>query len=373
MNLRGKRVGLVSPGGEIRAYFNAGVLGELMRRGLNITRISGTSGGIMCLLPFFKSRNFTEYDKYMKDAIQRELISTDWFREIKEFFKKRIFHYTLHPDLEIEINIDPEFIRDEYLSPTDISLKRMKETDVIVSVTAVREGRPLESMRFNVSELCLNEGHEGLLKAAKIIQAAATIFSKSEPVLWNESKEEMYLLDGFYTDNIPMSDMFNDHLYSKANEVDVIFLINNSNLKNYKLLIQKMLQMKNDYLGLYRYSYPYKSLLNYTEMSLSISGNDKEQVDLSVMMNRMLREKLLRQGKNPEDEYGRRIEMTEFDGRNYTLKPFYVIEPENNARDIRLLSSNKDKESVAEKNYQLGREETARILDLIESGKIKPY
>ena len=57
MDLKGKRIGLVSPGGEIRAFFNAGVFQGLVEENCSITRIAGTSGGIMCLLPYFQSSN----------------------------------------------------------------------------------------------------------------------------------------------------------------------------------------------------------------------------------------------------------------------------------------------------------------------------
>lgn len=372
MTLKGKRIGIVSPGGEIRAYFNAGVLAEFMRREIKISRIAGTSGGIMCILPFFQSRNHKEYEDSVKKSIARELISTDWIREFKEMFKERIFHYTPHMDLEVDIDIDTRFIKKEYFNKTPALDQRLKGTDVIVSVTSIQEGIPVQSRRFNISSMCL-EGEKGISKASEIIRAAATIFSKSEPVEWFENGVKTFLLDGYYTDNIPMSEMFTDNLYNPENSVDIIFVINNSNLKNYFGLMEQIQALKKEYFGLNRYSFQFKSLMRYAEMSLSISGNDKEQIETTVSMNRMLRNKLLKEGKDPEQEYGKPFKLSDSHSKEFTLKPIYIIEPQAKEQDIQLLSSEKDKESVAEKNFFLGKNETSQILDLIEAGKLFPY
>jgi predicted acylesterase/phospholipase RssA len=371
MQLKGKNIGLVSPGGEIRAYYNAGVLHEFMRRELKITRISGTSGGIICLLPYFQSADAKEFDERVVAGIRRELLSSDYFREALEYFKKKLFHYTLHFDFEVDIHISEDYIMQEFLALTPICLKRMKETDMIVSTTEIKDHHPLQSRRFNISQLCLSKGSKGMTLAAAVIRACSTLISTSEPVIYEENGEKMFLLDGFYSDNIPMREMYEDEPYAKHQQVEEFFVINNSNLRNYKKQIELLGAVKNQNWGLSRYSFAYKGMLRYSELSMMVSASDNEQIQSSIAMNQMLRSKLRMEGRKITS--GQKIGLLENQDKIYTLKPFYLVEPQKGEEDIHLFISHKDKETVAMKNYELGKTVTRKLLDQIEKEELSPY
>jgi len=340
-----------------------------MDQELSVSRISGTSGGIVCLLPFIQSKSSAEFDKKVRKSIVRELFSSNPFQEMFDYFKSRIFHYQIHPDLSLDIQIDASFIRKNFLSFNSVSEKRLKETDIIVSVTAVKDNESIESKRFNISEMVLK--NKDPQTASKIIQASASIFSVSDPVEYEENGKKHFLLDGFYTDNVPMSEMFEEKKYSIDNNVDVIFVINNSNLKNFKSFMDILSSFRKDFGGMKRYSYQYKSMLHYIETSMILAGSDKEQIDLSLMINQMIRSKLKETGQ--EESYGARIRLKEYNNKEFTLKPVFVIEPEEKNEDIALLVSGKDGESVAIQNYELGKRTLSSILKKIQNGELKPY
>lgn len=371
MDLKGKRIGLVSPGGEIRAFFNAGVFHGLMREGLSVSRIAGTSGGVMCLLPYFQSGSPEDFDRGMRRMIGRELFSGNPLQSAMDYFSPRVFHHQMHPDFSLDIQLDEKFIESEYLALNPVSQKRFTETDLVVALTAITEHCPIESRRFNVSQLCLSEQPSLIKKAAKVVQAGASIFSVSDPVTLEGEGDKTVFLDGFYSDNVPLSQMFEDSAYPSKNNVDVIFLINNSNLKNFKSFVDILMDFRKNFGGIQRYSLQYKKMLHYIETSMILSGSDKEQIDLTILMNRMIRGRLEESGQKPE--YGQKIKLKEYDNKEFTFKPVFIIEPQEENRDIELLVSGSDSQDVAKQNYELGQLSVQKILSQIKNGKLKPY
>lgn len=371
MDLKGKRIGLVSPGGEIRAFFNAGVFQGLIEENCSITRIAGTSGGIMCALPYFQSSNPQDFDKRVYKMIERELFSGNPLQSMIDFFTPKVFKNRLHPDLSLDVCLDEDFIEKEYLDFNPQSQKRFSQTDLVVALTAIADKKSIESRRFNVSPLFLSQDPAMKKKAAQIIKAGASIFSVSDPVVIEGEGDDTFFLDGFYSDNVPVSQMFEDRKFAKKNEVDVIFLINNSNLQNFKSFIDVLMNFRKNFGGVQRYGLQYKKMLHYIETSIILSGADHEQVALTILINRMIKSRLEESGKKAN--YGDKICLMEGENKEFTFKPIFLIEPQGEHQDIELLVDGFDSQSVAKQNYELGKASIKELLPKIQKGEIKPF
>ncbi|HOJ50011.1 MAG TPA: hypothetical protein PKW55_04300 [Spirochaetota bacterium] len=296
------------------------------------------------------------------------MISGKFWIDWKDFLIRKIFHYKIGIDFGLEIFIDSSFIEDYYLKKTPTLEKRLSKTDIIVAVSQIKKHNPLKSRRFVINEI-LKKHTNGKKIAAEIIKASATIFQKSEPVEWIENNEKTYLIDGYYTDNIPVKEMFEDDNFKKERKVDIVFIINNSSLKNYAQIMEDILNAEKEYNGLAKYFLTLKSAKHYLDLSLSISGNDTEQIETSIMINKIIRSHLKKEGKPIVS--GTKIKLKEFGDKIFTFKPLYIIEPEN--EDLKLLNQSLDKEETALYNYELGKKTARQFLEKIKKGKIEAY
>jgi predicted acylesterase/phospholipase RssA len=138
------KLGVVSSGGGLRTYYNAGMFYMLKKYNYNIRHISAASGGATAgALPYLAARTEEDIENYIEKLIERQSVfsmkrnffTPDWFNMSGGYITK----------------LDPTFIEEELMdfSGRETFFENLKKIRLDISVTDVTDKIENISVHFN--------------------------------------------------------------------------------------------------------------------------------------------------------------------------------------------------------------------------------
>lgn len=315
------RLGVVSSGGGLRTYYNAGLFYMLKKYGYNVVHITGASGGITAgAFPFLASENEEEIEKEIKILAEKQHV----FNLKETLMTPSLFSGGGGYLAELDKNF---FRREmEKLSKTDLFLENLKKTRVDISITNISYKVQNELYHFN--PILLEE--KNIEKALDIVQATTCII----PITKAAKINGHYCIDGGYSRNSPMKTLFNNE------EVDAIILIDFTSYRKYQEVIDKAYEF-----NFFNLNY-LQNFMDMLSMSTQVSFDacNRTQIESALFFNNVIKDS----GKK----------TLKIKDKTFVYKEIFELKPESLEMSPMHLSAS----NLALDYYEMGKVEAEKLL-----------
>lgn len=315
------KLGVVSSGGGLRTYYNAGLFYMLKKYGYDVVHITGASGGITAgAFPYLASETCEDIEEEIKVLANKQHIFN-----IKESFMTPSLFSTSGGYLA---ELDKNFFRREMerLSKIKKFLDNLQKVRLDISVTNI--SYKVENEIYHFNPILLEEND--LEKALDIIQATTSII----PITKAGQVNGHYCIDGGYSRNSPMKLLFNN------DEVEAIILIDFTNYRKYQEVIDRAY-----YSTIFNLNYV-QNFMDMLSLSMQVSFDacNRTQIDSALFFNNLIKDS----GKK----------TLKIKDRTYYYKEIFTLKPENLEMSPIVPSAFK----LAWEYYELGKEEAEKLL-----------
>lgn len=311
-------LGVVSSGGGLRTYYNAGMFYMLKKYKCPITHISAASGGVTAgALIYLGSEHEDEIEEHTLELIKTQ----DFFSFKKSLLQPSFFN--LSGGFLVEL--DRSFIWDQFkkISKRQTFIKNLQKIRLDVSVTEL--AKQVKNIYIHFNPLILEERYD---EALDVLQATTCTIPLTKAL----KTEEGYRIDGGYTKNSPLKPIFQNP------DIKKILLIDFTHYEKYKETIERC----------YR-SNPLQFFDNFMEMlelsmQISFDACNRTQLDAAFSFNDLIR-----------DMEGQKLVLK---GHTYVYKEVIKLEPKN----LEMNPLHHNAQDLAKQYYELGKIESEKLI-----------
>ena len=311
-----KKIGLISSGGGLRTFANVGVYHSILSSDkVEIKHVIASSGGVGASLGALVST---------PEDLESQMRS---FSEGKsQYLDYKVYSFDVFSNWSYFIKINCPFnsLKEEEILAHYTPI--MEKVKFDVSVTELKKGGENGNLLVNFNQLFLENR---LDEIKKYWNASSTIL----PQIKAEKLGESYLIDGGYSRNSPVSELFSNP------EIDEIYVIDFGIVDYFSKLD-----------SIYSKNFPVQYMCNYLEVKnltedLQFTLPNRVDIKTSLMINEIV----LQKGENG---------VLELNDKTYYYKPIKLIKLDNLDSNILNLNGR----SLLYQYFELGKEKMNEFL-----------